>query len=89
VQFSLLVNGSPTCFFSSSRGLRQWDSLSSLLFVVVMEALGMMILAVASGGLLFAFLWGHCRANPNHLCNLRSLFILFEVVLGLKTNLAN
>jgi hypothetical protein len=29
-----------------------------------------------------------CRANPNHLGNLRNLFLLFEVVSGLKTNLA-
>ena len=29
-----------------------------------------------------------CGADPNHLCNLRSLFLCFEVVSSLKTNLA-
>jgi hypothetical protein len=38
VCFSILVNGTPSSFFSSSRGLRQGDSLSPLLFVIVMEA---------------------------------------------------
>jgi hypothetical protein len=104
VRFSVLVNSSPTGFFSSSRGLRQGDPLSPLLFVIVMEALGRMISAAVSGGLLSGFSVGtgtdishllfaddtllFCGANPNHLCNLRSLFLCFEAVSGLKTNLA-
>ena len=48
-------DGSSTCFFSSSRGLRQGDPSSLLLFVLMMEALGRMISATMNGGLLSGF----------------------------------
>ena len=38
--FSVLVNGSPTPFFKASRGLRQGDPISYILFVILAECLG-------------------------------------------------
>jgi hypothetical protein len=46
VRFSTLVNGTPSGFFNSTCGLRLRDPLSPLLFVVVMEALSRMLIAV-------------------------------------------
>jgi hypothetical protein len=102
VRFSVLINGSPYGFFSSSQGLRQGDPLSPLLFVFVMEALSRMISTVVSGGLLEGFKVGDadflhllfaddtlifCSAHSSQLRNLRSLFLLFgEVVEGLFPN---
>ncbi|RVW41542.1 LINE-1 reverse transcriptase-like [Vitis vinifera] len=52
VRYSVMVNGSPTGFFQSSRGLRQGDPLSPYLFVVVMEAFSVLIKKAVDGGFL-------------------------------------
>jgi hypothetical protein len=54
VRFSILVNGTPSGFLSS-RGLRQGDPFSPLLFVVVMEVLSQMLNATMNQGLLTSF----------------------------------
>jgi hypothetical protein len=55
VRFSILVNGSPCGFFKSSRGIRQGDPLSPMLFVIVMEVLSRMIDKAIGAGMLFGF----------------------------------
>jgi hypothetical protein len=51
----VIVNGSPEGFSSCSRGLRQGDPQSSLLFLLVMEVLSRMLKRVESEGLIQGF----------------------------------
>ena len=55
VQFSVLINGSPNNFFGSSRGLRQGEPLSPMLFLIVMEVLSRMLRRVEGAGLIRGF----------------------------------
>ncbi|RVW65308.1 Transposon TX1 uncharacterized 149 kDa protein [Vitis vinifera] len=48
--FSVLVNETSTGFFQSLRGLRQGDSLSSYLFVIVMEVFSSFLKRAVDGG---------------------------------------
>ena len=55
IQFSILVNGSPPDFFGSTRGLREGDPLSPMLFLVMMEVLSRMLKRVEGAGLIRGF----------------------------------
>jgi hypothetical protein len=99
VRFSVLVNGSPSGFFSSSRGLRQGDPLFPLLFLLVMEVLSRMLRKMVEDGFLTGFSVGRdvsishllfaddsilfCDANPQHLMYIQLVLTFFEVVTGL------
>uniref|UniRef100_A0A2N9GN59 Reverse transcriptase domain-containing protein n=1 Tax=Fagus sylvatica TaxID=28930 RepID=A0A2N9GN59_FAGSY len=72
VQFSVLVNGSPEGFFRSSRGIRQGDPLSPLLFLLIMEVLSRMLRKVELEGLIQGF-----SAGSNASEGLRISHLLF------------
>jgi hypothetical protein len=63
---SVMVNGPPSSFFISSHGRRQGDHLSSLLFVIIIEALSKMISATVDGGLLSSFFLGSRNFDKAH-----------------------
>ena len=52
IQFSVLINGSPTDFFGSSRSLRQGDPLSPMLFLIMMEVFSRMLRRVEGAGII-------------------------------------
>ena len=70
VQFSVLVNGSPEGFFGSSRGLRQGDPLSPLLFLLVMEVLSQMLQKLEAEGLIRGFCAGGNSHDGLHISHL-------------------
>ncbi|WKA03180.1 hypothetical protein VitviT2T_021306 [Vitis vinifera] len=55
VRMAVLVNGTPTDFFSTFRGLRQGDPLSPYLFVLIMEGLSSLISRAEENGFIRGF----------------------------------
>ena len=62
-RFSIMVNGSPSGFFGSSRGLRQRDPLSPLLFLLVMEILSQLLRRTEEVGLIRGFKAGSATVS--------------------------
>ena len=78
-KFSINVNGEIVGFFSSTRGLRQGDPISSYQFVLVMEALSMLIQKrveeSSQEGHIFEYHWRCKKTKTTHLCFADDLMI--------------
>ena len=70
IRFSVLVNGSPASFFGSSRGLRQDDPLSPLLFLLIVEVLSRILKNIEDGGLIQGSHVGPISSTDIHISHL-------------------
>jgi len=71
VNFSVLINGSPTGFFSSQRGLRQGDPLSPFLFIIAMESLNDMLKIAQENSWLKGFKASHREGSNLEITHLQ------------------
>ena len=83
VRFSVPINEGPKGFFGSSRGIRQGDSLSPFLFVIVMEALSRMISKAVECGLLSGFQVG---STDSHLVPVSHLLFADDTLIFSDAN---
>lgn len=66
-RFSVKINGDPSGYFSSSRGVRQGDPLSPYIFVLVMDVLSELLGKLKDNGL-FRLQKNMEQMGVNHLC---------------------
>ena len=80
-KFSININGELVGFFGASRGLRQGDPLSPYLFVIIMDALSMLIQrrieVNRSMGQSFDFHWRCKKTELTHLCFADDLLLFY------------
>ena len=76
--FSVLVNGSLYSFLSSSRGLRQGNSLPPLLFLLVMEVLSRLLKKNEEGDFIHGF---HVGLNNSEWVNISHLLFANDTIL--------
>ncbi|RVW27451.1 Transposon TX1 uncharacterized 149 kDa protein [Vitis vinifera] len=70
IKYSMLVNGVPAGFFSSSKGLRQGDPLSPYLFIMGMEVLSALISRAVEGGFIYGCRIWKGRGQPVNITHL-------------------
>ncbi|CAN1334272.1 LINE-1 retrotransposable element ORF2 protein [Linum perenne] len=63
----ILVNGDPKGFFSPTRGLRQGDPLSPLLFAICSEGLSRLLISATTSGVLYGIRINQRRPFISHL----------------------
>nr|XP_016438114.1 PREDICTED: uncharacterized protein LOC107764104 [Nicotiana tabacum] len=100
---SILVNGTQTDYFKPSRDIRQWDPMSSYLFIVCMKRLSRDInnvvtdkdwfsISISKGGLFYLFfvddLTMFARANRRNCETILAILGNFNVVSGQKAECA-
>ena len=85
VRFSVLVNGSPAGFFGSSRGLRQGDPLSPLLFLLIMEVLSCILKKTEKGSLIQGFHVGPINSTGIYISHLLFADDTIFLVMPLKS----
>ncbi|GJV12047.1 putative RNA-directed DNA polymerase, eukaryota, reverse transcriptase zinc-binding domain protein [Tanacetum coccineum] len=75
---SVVVNGSPTSEFSIKRGLRQGDSLSPFLFIIIMEGLHIILQNAVCSGLIHGTVIGNFGHKLSHLFYADDVVIISE-----------
>ena len=83
VSFSVLINGSPACFFPSSRSLRQVDPLSPYVFVIEMKALSCLINRAVEGNYLVG---SRIAVGGGENLSISHLFYADDMILFCKAN---
>jgi hypothetical protein len=78
--FAVLVNGEPSDFFKSERGVRQGCPLSPLLFILMMEGLSLLLKKSAAEGLISGI-------NVSRLTKILHLFFVDDVLIMSKASL--
>lgn len=83
VEFAVLLDGRPGHWFTPSRGIRQGDSLSPYLFLLVSDVLSQLIQCSVDGGLINGVRMNHTCSTTSH------LFFVDDTLIFLEANRQN